>query len=103
MYSHGLVRTTELVLYREERFHCIHLQTLVHTYMYNHCFNGANTLMRWCVCTKVGGNSAGKVSTVQCLAQLTGHKLVEFPMNSETDTTELLGGFEQVPIAVHIL
>jgi len=47
-------------------------------------------------CLKVGGNSAGKVSTIQCLAQLTGHKLVEFPMNSETDTTELLGGFEQV-------
>ena len=55
------------------------------------------------VCTKVGGNSAGKVSTVQCLAQLTGHKLVEFPMNSETDTTELLGGFEQVTVVNIVL
>ena len=45
---------------------------------------------------QVGGNGAGKVSTVKCLAQLTGHKVVEFPMNSETDTTELIGGFEQV-------
>ena len=27
---------------------------------------------------------------------LMGHKLVEFPMNSDTDTTELLGGFQQV-------
>ena len=53
-----------------------------------------------CVCVKVGGNSAGKVSIVQCLAQLTGHKLVEFPMNSETDTTELLGGFEQVQLTL---
>ncbi|XP_065904261.1 midasin-like isoform X2 [Dysidea avara] len=44
----------------------------------------------------VGGSGAGKSSIVQCLAQLTGHKLVEFPMNSDTDTTELLGGFEQV-------
>ena len=36
---------------------------------------------------------------MKSLAQLTGNKLVEFPMNSDTDTTELLGGFEQV---VHI-
>ena len=54
-----------------------------------------------CIYTQVGGNSAGKVSTVQCLAQLTGHKLEEFPMNSETDTTELLGGFEQVQLTLY--
>ena len=65
----------------------------------------ANTLVHWWYTRiQVGGNSAGKVSTVQCLAQLTGHKLVQFPMNSETDTTELLGGFEQVclPLCDHV-
>ena len=33
---------------------------------------------------------------MRVLAELTGNKLVEFPMNSDADTTELLGGFEQV-------
>ena len=33
---------------------------------------------------------------IQTLAQLTGHKLVDFPMNSDTDTTELVGSFQQV-------
>ena len=45
---------------------------------------------------QVGGGSSGKKSIALSLAQLTGHKLVEFPMNSDTDTTELLGGFQQV-------
>ena len=33
---------------------------------------------------------------MQCLATLTGHKLVEFPVNSETDALDLIGGYEQV-------
>lgn len=47
---------------------------------------------------QVGGGASGKKSIILALAQLTGHKLVEFPMNSDTDTTELLGGFQQVCI-----
>ena len=39
---------------------------------------------------------SGKSSVIRVLAQLIGRKLVEFPMNSDTDTTELLGGFQQV-------
>ena len=35
---------------------------------------------------------------VHTLAQLTGHKLTEFPMSSDTDTTELVGGFQQVSV-----
>lgn len=53
----------------------------------------------FCMCVdleKVGGSCSGKSSVVQTLAELTGHKLMEFPMNSDTDTTELLGGFQQV-------
>ena len=45
---------------------------------------------------QVGDSCCGKSSIVRSLAQLTGHKLLELPMNSNTDTTELLGGFEQV-------
>ena len=45
---------------------------------------------------QVGSSCSGKSSVVQTLAQLCGRKLVEFPMNTDTDTTELLGGFQQV-------
>ena len=38
---------------------------------------------------------------MRVLADLTGNKLVEFPMNSDADTTELLGGFEQVLFLSH--
>ena len=33
---------------------------------------------------------------VRTLAQLTGHELIEFPINSDTDTTEIVGSFQQV-------
>ena len=45
---------------------------------------------------QVGGGKSGKKGIVSSLAQLVGRKLVEFPINSDTDTTELLGGFQQV-------
>lgn len=38
----------------------------------------------------------GKSSLARALAQLTGHQLLELPIASDMDTTELLGGFEQV-------
>lgn len=44
----------------------------------------------------MGPSNSGKSTVIRCLAELTGHKLLEFPMNSNTDTMELLGGFEQV-------
>ena len=50
-----------------------------------------------CVCKlQVGENSCGKSSVVRTLAQLTGHKLMEFPINCDTDTTEIVGTFQQV-------
>ena len=52
---------------------------------------------------QVGGGVSGKSCVVRTLAQLTGHKLVEFPMNSDTDTTELLGGFQQVWCTMHMV
>lgn len=45
---------------------------------------------------QVGPRSCGKTSLVHLLAQLTGNRLEVMAMNSAMDTTELLGGFEQV-------
>lgn len=43
-----------------------------------------------------GPSASGKSSLVHLLALLTGHRLRVMAMNSAMDTTELLGGFEQV-------
>ncbi|XP_044531325.1 midasin [Gracilinanus agilis] len=53
--------------------------------------------MNWMVIL-VGPTAVGKTSLVQLLAHLTGHTLKIMAMNSSMDTTELLGGFEQVDI-----
>ncbi|XP_031820381.1 midasin [Sarcophilus harrisii] len=53
--------------------------------------------MNWMVIL-VGPTAVGKTSLVQLLAHLTGHTLRIMAMNSAMDTTELLGGFEQVDI-----
>lgn len=44
----------------------------------------------------VGPTGSGKTSLVRLMALLTGHRLRVMAMNSAMDTTELLGGFEQV-------
>ncbi|XP_057678283.1 midasin isoform X2 [Corythoichthys intestinalis] len=46
----------------------------------------------------VGPTGSGKTSLVRLLAFLTGNRLRIMAMNSAMDTTELLGGFEQVDI-----
>ncbi|KAM9704373.1 midasin [Menidia menidia] len=46
----------------------------------------------------VGPTASGKTSLVRLLALITGHRLRVMAMNSAMDTTELLGGFEQVDI-----
>lgn len=51
--------------------------------------------MSWMVIL-VGPAAVGKTSIVELLAHLTGHRLKIMAMNSAMDTTELLGGFEQV-------
>jgi midasin len=50
----------------------------------------------------VGTAGVGKSSLVELLAELSGNQLHVLPMNSATDTTELLGGFEQVYIYIYI-
>nr|XP_015209182.1 PREDICTED: midasin [Lepisosteus oculatus] len=46
----------------------------------------------------VGPAGSGKTSLVHLLSLLAGHKLRVMAMNSAMDTTELLGGFEQVDL-----
>jgi midasin (ATPase involved in ribosome maturation) len=45
---------------------------------------------------QVGGPGSGKSSNVSLLAGLVGRPLRVLPVNSAMDTTEILGGFEQV-------
>ena len=49
----------------------------------------------------VGESGVGKTLLVRWVANATGHRLVEFSMNSGIDTLELLGGFEQVDLFRH--
>ncbi|CAB4002946.1 midasin isoform X1 [Paramuricea clavata] len=51
--------------------------------------------MNW-LAILVGPKSSSKTSLARLAAQLTGTKLDEMAMNSSIDTTELLGGYEQV-------
>ena len=44
----------------------------------------------------IGSTATSKSSLIRLAAHISGHKLVEFSMNSSVDTTELLGGFEQM-------
>ncbi|XP_035827114.1 midasin [Aplysia californica] len=74
--------------------HSVSLLTL------HHCLEPLESLMK-CVqmswlAILVGPQSCGKTSLVRLLAQLCGQTLSVLPMNSSMDTTELLGGFEQV-------
>ena len=45
---------------------------------------------------QVGSQGCGKSSLVKMLSILTGNQLNTLAVNSAMDTTELLGGFEQV-------
>ncbi|GFR07331.1 midasin [Trichonephila clavata] len=51
--------------------------------------------MNW-VPILVGPSGSGKTSMVRMLAELAGHRLHILSINSEMDTMDLLGGFEQV-------
>lgn len=51
---------------------------------------------------QVGPRASGKTSLVRLAAQLTGHRLDILNTNSAMDTTELLGGFEQVRTTIHL-
>ncbi|KAK2855709.1 hypothetical protein FQN49_004920 [Arthroderma sp. PD_2] len=46
-------------------------------------------------CLLVGSSGCGKTSSIRRLAALSGAKLVELALNSDTDAMDLIGGFEQ--------
>ncbi|EZF71748.1 hypothetical protein H105_06009 [Trichophyton soudanense CBS 452.61] len=46
-------------------------------------------------CLLVGPSGCGKTSSIRRLAALSGAKLVELALNSDTDAMDLIGGFEQ--------
>ncbi|KAJ8314873.1 LOW QUALITY PROTEIN: hypothetical protein KUTeg_007023 [Tegillarca granosa] len=50
----------------------------------------------------IGPQSSGKTCLIQLLSELTGNQLKVLAMNSSMDTTELLGGFEQLDISHHL-
>ncbi|KAJ2862548.1 AAA ATPase midasin [Coemansia aciculifera] len=56
--------------------------------------------MRW-MAILVGPAGSGKTSLVRWLANATGNRLIEFAMNSGVDTSDILGGFEQVDAQRH--
>ncbi|KAI4147659.1 MAG: hypothetical protein LQ341_001747, partial [Variospora aurantia] len=47
-------------------------------------------------CLLVGPSGSGKTEMVRYLASCIGAELIEFSMNSEMDTTDLVGGYEQL-------
>ncbi|KAL7273036.1 AAA ATPase midasin [Rhizina undulata] len=50
-------------------------------------------------CILVGPSGAGKSSIIKLLASIIGAELDEMALNSDIDTTDIVGGFEQVDIS----
>lgn len=53
------------------------------------------------LCILVGRSSSGKTSLIRLLAELTGNVLNELNLSSATDTSEILGSFEQFNASRH--
>ncbi len=58
--------------------------------------SAAHAVQRGWMCLLVGGSGSGKTSLAWLLASLAGRQLLEIPLTSATDTSDLLGSFEQV-------
>lgn len=58
----------------------------------------AECLSHQWMCLLVGPAGTGKTTIVRALAKLCGRELLELPLNNGTDTSDLLGGFEQVDV-----
>ena len=49
-------------------------------------------------CLIVGPSGSGKSATISQIARIAGADLIVFPINSETDTMDLVGGYEQLDV-----
>ena len=58
--------------------------------------SAASALSRGWMLLLVGGPASGKTSLARTLAALCGRRLAEVPLTPGTDTSDLLGSFEQV-------
>ncbi|KAI5796399.1 hypothetical protein DFH27DRAFT_115210 [Peziza echinospora] len=54
-------------------------------------------------CIIVGPSGCGKSSIIRLLASITGAKLDEMALNTDIDTTDIVGGFEQVDVSRKVL
>ena len=50
-------------------------------------------------CILVGPSGSGKSSIIRLLASILGHKLDEMALNTDVDTIDIVGGFEQVDVS----
>src|SRR5205085_2054370 len=50
-------------------------------------------------CILVGPSGSGKSSIIRLLASISGHELDEMALNTDVDTIDIVGGFEQVDIS----
>jgi len=50
-------------------------------------------------CILVGPSGSGKSSIIRLLAGISGHKLDEMALNTDVDTIDIVGGFEQVDVS----
>ncbi|RPB22298.1 midasin [Terfezia boudieri ATCC MYA-4762] len=50
-------------------------------------------------CILVGPSGSGKSSIIRLLANIAGHKLDEMALNTDVDTIDIVGGFEQVDVS----
>jgi midasin (ATPase involved in ribosome maturation) len=51
----------------------------------------------------VGETGTGKTSAVQYLADKTGHRLVVINMNQQSDSADLLGGYDLSPLTEYFV
>ncbi|KAL8480046.1 hypothetical protein ACS0TY_026830 [Phlomoides rotata] len=67
-----------------------------------HCLEAvAQCVKHQWLCILVGRPSSGKTSLIRLLAELTGNVLNELNLSSATDTSEILGSFEQFNASRH--
>lgn len=54
-------------------------------------------------CILVGPSGCGKTTILRKLASINGSKIVDIPLNADTDTMDLIGGFEQADHRRHVI